>query len=176
MVGVQGAQPNGSPRIPMWGAGPDSGSGSCSVFCGAPPDWRGQPHSRGLVWLKISAALTKEIAWPHIPKISRPRPARTCTSTTIRLSTTTQVCQLVIRYAIDSFGILTSFLHRATAKMSTFTPIQLRYPTVSDVDARCSLHPISRSLDEPPSHSIATAPLSFLPTFSDTFSSRYTHG
>jgi hypothetical protein len=46
------------------------------------------------------AALTEEIAWPHIPKISRPRPARTCTSTTIRLSTTTQVCQLVTRYSI----------------------------------------------------------------------------
>lgn len=43
------------------------------------------------MWLKTAAALTKEIAWPHIPKISRPLTRENLHITTIRLPTTTQV-------------------------------------------------------------------------------------
>jgi hypothetical protein len=43
------------------------------------------------MWLMTPAALTKEIAWPHIPKISRPLTRENLHITTIRLPTTTQV-------------------------------------------------------------------------------------
>lgn len=60
--------------------------------CGAILPWGNKATpTESQLWLEFPAALTKEIAWPHIPKISRSLTRENLHITTIRLSTTTQV-------------------------------------------------------------------------------------
>jgi len=57
-----------------------------------------EPHLglEASLWLDLPAALTKEIARPHIPKISRSLTRENLHITTTRLSTTTQVSLMVL--------------------------------------------------------------------------------